>query len=177
MEPTAQAFARDALRREFAAEWATGFPTLKRIPSTRVVRFLDYFAALSAAEQTELSDALVDRGSHYLCPPLPPASPSGEAYSRYAAATEWRGFGGGLRYTPIKLLAGVAKDAAIGGLAGWCQRMGFSGLSLEPSENLLSGVAAIIPAKSAQLRRRVDAALQPLFAPKATNLGEGTWNY
>jgi hypothetical protein len=150
---------------------------LKRIPSTRIVRFLDYWGDLTAEEQHELADALVDRGSNYLTLRLPSSPPSGDAYSRFAEATQWRGFGGGLRYTPIKLLAGVAKDSAIGGLPGWCRTLGFSGQSLIPPESLLAGVESIVPVKTASLRRRLEAALIPLAAPKVRKMGEGMWNY
>jgi hypothetical protein len=168
---------RDLLRQEFTAEQAAGFPRLKRIPSTQVFRFLDYFAGLSAAEQGELADAIADRSSYFFGSLLPLPYRFNAAYDRFAAATEWRGFGGGLRYTPVKLLAGVAKDTHVGGLDGWFKMMGFTGLSLQPPEGLLSSPAALVPVKKAALRKAVNAALTKLFAPKVKEIGDGTWRY
>ena len=46
------------LRADFTAEADAGFPTVRRIPSTGAVKFLDYFATLKSAESAALLDAL-----------------------------------------------------------------------------------------------------------------------
>ena len=43
---------------DFKAEAGAGFPTVRRIPSTDAVKFLDYFATLNSAEAAALLDAL-----------------------------------------------------------------------------------------------------------------------
>jgi hypothetical protein len=43
---------------DFTAEADAGFPTVRRIPSTGAVKFLDYFATLKSAESAALLDAL-----------------------------------------------------------------------------------------------------------------------
>lgn len=50
----------DWLRNEFTREQSEGFPRLKRIPDTRVIRFLDHFADLDPAGQSALVATLVE---------------------------------------------------------------------------------------------------------------------
>jgi len=54
----------DWLRAEFAAEQSSDFARLKRIPNTRVVRFLDTFTRLSPTEQSGVVDALTEWASY-----------------------------------------------------------------------------------------------------------------
>jgi hypothetical protein len=54
----------DWLRSEFAAEERDGFPRLKRVPDTGVIRFLDHFASLDAAKQADLAAVLADWSSY-----------------------------------------------------------------------------------------------------------------
>ena len=46
---------------DFKAEAEGGFPTVRPIPSTDAVKFLDYFAALNSAEAAALLDTLAHR--------------------------------------------------------------------------------------------------------------------
>ena len=46
------------LRADFMAEAEAGFPTVRRVPSTDAVKFLDHFATLKSAEAATLLDAL-----------------------------------------------------------------------------------------------------------------------
>ena len=52
------------LRNEFAAEQRDGFPRLKRVPDSRVIRFLDHFASLGPVDQSELAAILADWSSY-----------------------------------------------------------------------------------------------------------------
>jgi hypothetical protein len=99
------------LRDEFEAERADGFPRLKRVPSTQVVRFLDYFAALGSDEQAGLAEALADHGSFYFSPPVPYPYHGNAACQRFAAAASTWKLSEGLRYTGLKLLAALAKGS------------------------------------------------------------------
>jgi hypothetical protein len=161
------------LRNEFAAEQRKGFPHLKRVPDTRVVRFLDHFVSLTAAEQTDFTAILVEWSSYHLsAAPLPHS-----VYEQFARATAFPGCVGGLRYTGVNLLAGLAKGAGPGGLAGWFQARGVTGLALQPPENLAADVVELVPVKIPTLRRLVKSAFLNLFAPHATEIGDGIWRY
>src|SRR5437762_1566857 len=50
------------VREELDQEAAAGFPKLTRIPSTGVIRLLDYLASLPPAEHAPLRDALARLG-------------------------------------------------------------------------------------------------------------------
>ena len=51
------------LQKEFAAEQAAGFSRLKRVPDSRVIRFLDHFASLDPSAQSELAAVLAEWAS------------------------------------------------------------------------------------------------------------------
>ena len=161
------------LRNEFAAEERDGFPRLKRVPDTRVIRFLDHFVSLTAAEQTGFTAILAEWSSyHFSGQPLPHS-----VYEQFARVTAFPDREGGLRYTGVNLLGGLAKTAGQGGLASWFQSKGVAGLALQPPENLLPDVVEPIPVKIPTLRRLVKSAFTKLFAPRATEIGDGIWRY
>jgi hypothetical protein len=167
---------RGVLHDEFAAEAAAGFPRLRRVPSTLVVRFLDYFDGLDSTERAELTDALADHGSYYFSPPVPYPYRGNAAWQRFAAAAAaWR-LAGGVRYTGVKLLAALANDRP-GSLEAWCRAQGYSGLALQPSDALAPDAAALVPVKTGALRKRIGAAFAQLFAPRVTEIGDGIWRY
>ncbi len=161
------------LQNEFAAEQRAGFPRLKRIPDTRVIRFLDHFATLSPVKQAELTAVLADWASHqFSATPLPTAT-----YEQFVRATATPGMAEGLRYMGMPLLAGLAKGAEHGGLEGWFRMRGATGLGMQPPEWLLPNVAALVPVKVSTMRRLVKKAFARLFAPSLTEIGSGIWRY
>ncbi len=100
------------LHSEFAAEQQAGFPILKRVPDTQVIRFLDHFESLDQAGQLALKEILFEWSSfHFL--DVPPPNPN---WKSFAEATSFPDCRGGRRYTGVKLLAGLAKDTSYDGL-------------------------------------------------------------
>jgi hypothetical protein len=169
-------------RSELAGEAAAGFPRLKRIPSTQVIRFLDYYAGLGRQGQ----DALLSAIAHFNSAALDPELYAAEAgqrqqhpvFGRFLAAMAFRTLTQGYRYTPMKLLAGLAKGAAAtGGLAAWARSMGYSGLELQPPAELLPNLDCINPVKPARLRKLIDRALAGLFSPQKTTFGSELSRY
>ncbi len=161
------------LRDEFARERGAGFARLRRVPDTQVIRFLDHFAGLTAAGQTELSAALAEWSSYRLSgTPLPHST-----YEQFARATAFPDRAEGVRYTGVTLLAGLEKGASPGGLAGWFQARGITGLAMQPPEQLMRDLGDLVPAKIPTLRRLVRAAFAQLFAPTASDIGSETWRY
>lgn len=163
------------LRSEFAEEQGTNFARLKRVPDTQVIRFLDYFASLSSAQQSELITVLADWGSYGLSGmPLP--NSAYEQFARVQAAAS-RNRAEGLRYTGVNLLAGLQKGASHGGLAGWFHQRGITGLAMQPPENLLRDVGDLAPVKIPTLRRLVKAAFAQRFAVNARDIGSEFLQY
>src|SRR3982751_6912634 len=87
------------LRNELAAEADAGFPRLRRIPQTKIIQFLDYFAASNAGERSALLDALAVRAAIRLQPGTASGFPPAPAWDRYWSTVNSRGpFSGGFRY-------------------------------------------------------------------------------
>jgi hypothetical protein len=165
------------LRDEFAAEKAAGFPRLKRIPETHTFRFLDYHASLTPEEQEKLETALADWNARRLRPDVSAPDPSSASYQNYERAISFHGFTGGLRYTPVTLLAGIAKENKVGGVGWWLKAMGFSGLALQPPEGINVDIFNLRPVKGRDLRKLVEAALARSFAPQVREIGDGIKRY
>ncbi|HEY2787075.1 MAG TPA: hypothetical protein VGJ05_19090 [Fimbriiglobus sp.] len=163
----------DWLRAEFAAEERAGFPRLSRIPDTRVVKFLDHYASLPSDQKQELAAILADWSSYkFISEPLPQST-----YERFAQATAYPNRVEGIRYSNVKLLAGLAKDYGSRGLAGWFQSRGVGRLALKPPDNLLPSIAELVPIRIPKLRKLVHAAMADAFSPVATDIGSGFWRY
>jgi hypothetical protein len=154
------------LRADFVEEASRGFPRLRRIPCTGIVRLLDYFASLGPAEQQSLLDGIAYFGTGGL---IPSEAPRGN--ERISQMSEHPGFGpyyttmrspgpfaGGYRYTGVKTISQMANCAEIGGLEGWLK--GFSGLALEPRRDLLPDIGCLKPAQAPVLRKQVGAVLK-----------------
>jgi hypothetical protein len=161
------------LQTEFAVEQQAGFPVLKRVPDTQVIRFLDHFAGLDQARQSALKAILFEWSSYSLFD-APSPNPMWKPFQQATAFPERRG---GRRYTGVKLLAGLAKDNSHGGLSGYFRTMGIEGLALEPPQCLLGDTDALVPIGIPSLRRKVNVAFSRLFAPKLTDLSSETWRY
>jgi len=163
------------LRSEFAEEQGADFARLKRVPDTQVIRFLDYFASFGVAAQSELVAVLADWRSYGLSGmPLP--NSAYEQFARVQAAAS-EGRAEGLRYTGVNLLAGLQKGAGQGGLLGWFQKRGITGLAMQPPENLVRDVGDLVPVNIATLRRLVKIAFAQRFAANARNIGSEFWQY
>jgi hypothetical protein len=148
--------ARAYLRKQFEHAADSGFPLLARIPATQVVRFLDYFASLAAADRADLLDALADCAASLL---NGRAWPETAARQRLLDVLVPRGpgtFVGGLRYTDVKFLAGVPR--LFGSMDAWLGR--YSDLARRARADLLPDPARIEPARAADLRKRVKAVLR-----------------
>jgi hypothetical protein len=169
------------IRAELAEEATAGFPKLKRVPSTQVVRFLDYWATVTSADQDMSLDSL-SRLASVMAEPERAAVEMAErqqdpTLARLNAATAFRGFAGGYRCTPIKILAGIAKNKAIGNLEDWLKTCGCSVLERQPRPELLPSVDCIEPVKPARLKKLTDKMLTALFAPRKESLGSDGCKY
>ncbi|MGH6845897.1 MAG: hypothetical protein ACREC0_00230 [Methylocella sp.] len=168
-----RAIAVDWVLSEFEVEQRNGFSTLKRVPDTRVIRFLDHFANLNSGDQSELA-AILAEWSSYKFSGTPIAVPTVDQFTR---ATVFPGRAEGLRYMGIKLLAGLAKGSGHGELDDWFRMRGITGLALQPPENLVRDASDLIPVRIPTIRRVVQAAFAKLFAPNVTEIGGGIWRF
>jgi hypothetical protein len=142
------------LHTEFAVEQQAGFPVLKRVPDTQVIRFLYHFEGLDQAGQSALK-AILFEWSSFKFIGVPPPNPSWKSFAQATAFPDRRG---GRRYTGVKLLAGLSKDTSHYGLSGYFKTLGIEGLALEPLQCLLGDAVDLVPIGIPSLRRKVNAA-------------------
>jgi hypothetical protein len=151
------------LRDELGAEADAGFPRLRRIPQTEIIQFLDYFAALTPGDRSQLLDDLAVRAAIRLHPGTASGFPPAPAWDRYWRAVTSPGpFNGGFRYCDVKFLALVPRIKEFGGYEGWIektQRPWVSELALHPREDLLPDLGCLAPARAPELRKLVKGAL------------------
>jgi hypothetical protein len=152
------------LRAEFGEEAEKGFPRLGKVPHTRAVQFLDYFASIDEEEQSQLLDALAARAFVQFHLMQGAGYPSDPAFDRHSAAVTSQGpFTGGFRYCDIKFIASIPKIAEFGGYEGWVenyQKPSVSELALTPRADLLPDLETFKPAKAALLRKLLKRRLE-----------------
>ena len=152
-------------RAEFEAEWRSDFARLRRIPSTAVLRLLDYFADQSPQDQAALADDLALNALGMLVYPRQQAlhayRAGREVYRRYVDNII---FYSGYRYLGTRLL-----------------RSFLAGEKTDPRIHLPPEVreqaAAIVPTNSREIRKGVRARFKAHFGAKPENLGGGVWRY
>ena len=129
------------LRDDFEREMEAGFPLLGRSPQTKVIQFLDYFASISAKQQSALLEALAARGAVLFKLDAGSSFPSIPAFDLYWDTVTSPGpFTGGYRYCDVKFLESVPKVKEFGSYDAWIenyQKPWVSELALTPREDLL----------------------------------------
>lgn len=154
------------LRGEFRRERESGFSLLKRIPSTDVRKFIDYFSSLNEQDKETLSEAMVHRALCDFSPPAPnPYETGNVALEQYRNAMCLMGE---IEYWSVRE-----------------QRLALAVAKAEPqsrfgrfmTDEIRQKIAAIKPVKSAEIRKVVKLALSHLFVPmEITHSGE-QWHY
>jgi hypothetical protein len=151
------------LRGELEEEAASGFPRLRQIPQTDIIWFLDYFAALAAAERETLLDALADSAAMAFGPPSRPALnargtvdfPPGLA--QMIEARQRPGAMGGTRYTDMKMLcADPSMRDRTAYHPSW--RVHLTDLHFQPRPDLVPSLDHLKAAKAPLVRKLVNAA-------------------
>jgi hypothetical protein len=168
------------LRADFGEEADAGFPRLSRIPQTRVVQLLDYFAGLNPGEQSELLDSLASRGAVMLNLSRGDSFPPSSAFDRFWEAVTSQGpFTGGFRYCDVKFLASVPKMREFGSHERWVeeyQKPWVSELALTPRSDLLPDMGCLKAAKGRFLKKLVKAEFETGgFIPEVVKGAEHTF--
>jgi hypothetical protein len=152
------------LRAEFQRERASEFALLRRIPSTGVRRFLDYFSALDEASQDALAEAMSDGALTIFFPHETenPYRKGNIAYKQYVDAqhqiADWK-------YENVQMLrSGLA--ASKQSATPWIP------------DDVARRIEAIRPVKSTEIRKVVKLALsQTVTSLKISQIHPGYWLY
>ena len=173
------------LRADFAVEADAGFPTVKRIPSTEAVKFVDYFAALEPDGPGPLLDAMARLGAMQFFPPPLVYQEALDLNARNAAILQLRAaqqsgpFAYGLRYVDLRMARAMLNDPE--SMARMAQTR--SALDFEPRDDPLkdltpeSDIRKIQPAKAPLLRKLMEKAFAQLFPAQKSKLPGGETRY
>jgi hypothetical protein len=172
---------------DFKAEGEAGFPTVRRIPSTDAVKFLDYFAALNSAEAAALLDALARGHAMQFFPPsalhregleLRELSESNSALVQFRDATRMGQFAYGLRYQDVRHVRTALRDpVTMRYMAETRSKLDFVPRDDPPSQLMPEPDRLKVQTANAPLLRKlIDKAFAQLFAPLKTRQ-HGALNY
>ena len=173
------------LRADFAMEADAGFPTVKRIPSTETVKFLDYFAALEPGGRGPLLDTMARLGAMQFCPSPLVYQEALDVNARNAAIEQFRTalqsghFAYGLRYVDLRMARAMLNDPE--SMARMAQTR--STLDFEPRDDPPkeltpeSDIRKIQSAKASLLRKSMEKAFARLFSAQKSKLPGGETRY
>jgi hypothetical protein len=169
---------------DFKAEAEAGFPTVRRIPSTDAVRFLDYFASLSSSEAAALLEALARGHVMQFFPPSVVHRESLELHESNSALVQFREatrrgqFAYGFRYQDVRHVRTALRDPeSMRHLAETRSKLDFVPRDDPPSELMPDPDRLKVPTANAPLLRKlIDKAFAQLFAPRKTKQ-HGSLNY
>ena len=173
------------LRADFAVEADAGFPTVKRIPSTEAVKFLDYFAALEPGGRGPLLDVMARLGAmQFLSSPLVyqealDLNASNAAIVQSRTALQSGSFAYGLRYVDLRMARAVLNDPeSMTRMAQTRSTLDFQPRD-DPPKALTpeSDIRKIQPAKAPLLRKSMEKAFAQLFSPQRSKLPGGETRY
>jgi hypothetical protein len=166
---------------DFKAEADAGFPTVRRIPATDAVKFLDYFAALNSAEAATLLEALARGHAMQFFPPSAVHRELGQndpALIRFHDATRSGQFAYGLRYQDIRHVRTALRDpVSMRYMAETRSKLDFVPRD-DPTSELVPEAdrVKVQTANAPLLRKLIDKAFTQLFAPRKTKQ-HGALNY
>lgn len=173
------------MRAGFGEEASAGFPKLSRIPSSGMIRFLDYFSSLGPAERESLLDARARMAAMTLNPPAASHGPLMEflntnpALVAQHAALRSLWYSMGLRYEGLRMRKAMQGDAmSMEMMAKTRATLDFTPRDDMPLELVPDpDMAHLKPAKAPQMRKLIDAAFKELFAPQKKKLPGGSTSY
>jgi hypothetical protein len=173
------------LRAYLATEAGAGFPRLNRVPSSSVVRFLDYWAGLPGGEREALLDArarlgaLGSRSPAEVREDLLALMASEPALLRYHAATRSGPLAMGLRYQSLRMVKSTLGDPESVTMMARTRAT----LDYTPRDDMPVALVPdpdrshVKPARAPQLRALISRAFGALFAVEKRTLAGGETGY
>jgi hypothetical protein len=173
------------LRKRFDEEVDARFPNLSRIPSTGIIRFLDYFALLAPGERDPLLGTVARLGAMQFFPTSQIAAEheklrTGDpAYAQFQSAMQSPAFSYGLRYCDLKTARMMLADRqSLDEIAKMRSGLDWQPRDDPPRELVLDpNLRNVQPAKAPLLRKLVNPALTELLSAKGTKLPGGEVAY
>jgi hypothetical protein len=170
------------LKAHFAEEAQSGFPTLSRIPSSGMIRFLDYASTITAAERDELVNSFARLGAMRFFMTLAPVRDEMSALAvadpallRYRAALQSAAFSMGLRYEGLRMRKAMLADRmSVEMMARTRATLDFIPRDDPPAQLVPDpDPAHLKPAKAPLLRKLIDKVFKDLFTGEKRKLAGG----
>jgi hypothetical protein len=168
------------LRAHLAEEVEAGFPRLSLTPSSGVIKFLDYFSSLAAADRESLLDSLARVGAMRFLNDLNiEFATTDPALFRYGTAMGSAPFTMGLRYHGLRMEKSLLTDPVSIQMAARTRATLDFVPRCDPPAALVSDPdpAHYHPAKAPLLRKLIDKSFKELFAREKKKLAGGETGY
>jgi hypothetical protein len=174
------------LRAHLAEEVETGFPNLSRIPSSSMIKFLDYASTISTVERDELVSTFARLGALRFFLTLAAVrdeisalATTDPALLRYHAATQSAAFTMGLRYEGLRMVKAMLGDRmTVEMMAQTRAKLDFIPRD-DPPAHLVPDPdpAHLKPAKAPLLRKLIVVEFKDLFTGAKRKLPGGETGY
>lgn len=166
------------------SEARSGFPTLRRIPSTGAIRFLDYAGTLSTGERDALMHALARSAALGFSPPLLAREDlldllgTDPALVAYRTVMQSLPFAMGLRYEGLRMRKATMNDpTSVAMMAQTRSTLDFAPRDDMPPELVPDpDLAHLKPAKAPLMRKLLNQTFKP-FVTEKRKLAGGTTGY
>ena len=174
------------LRAHLSEEAQSGFPTLSRIPSSSMIRFLDYASTITAAERDALVSSFARLGAMRFFLTLAAVVDEmralvmkDPALLRYGAALRSAAFSMGLRYEGLRMRKAMLGDRmSVEMMARTRATLDFIPRDDPPAQLVPDpDPARLKPAKAPLLRKLIDKAFEDLFTGEKRRLAGGDTGY
>ncbi len=173
------------LKAHLAGEAHAGFPQLSRTPSSGMIKFLDYFSALTGAERDSLLHTLGRIGAMRFFPPqlvreqMTEIAHTDPAFVRYREAMLSAPFSMGMRYQGLRMLKAMLSDPASLEMVAKTR----AALDFTPRDDAPLTLVPDLepdrlqPAKAPLVRKLIDKAFMKLFAAGKEKRAGGETGY
>jgi len=170
------------LRAHLAEEAHSGFPNLSRIPSSGMIRFLDYASTITAAERDELVSSFARLGAMRFFMTLAAVRDEMSTLAmadppllRYRAALQSAAFSMGLRYEGLRMRKAMLTDRmSVEMMARTRATLDFIPRDDPPAQLVPDpDPAHLKPAKAPLLRKLIDKIFKDLFTGEKRKLAGG----
>jgi hypothetical protein len=169
----------ETVREHREDEARRGWPLLRACPNTFAIVRLAFLDRLSPDDRLEFARQLSDLEALEAQVPQRALESNDEYRERlerfpiakaYLEDAEAGGRHSGIGKIPVKIIAGVRKDAAIGGIQGWAERNCMPSAHLIPPRPLAETLDDLVPVKPARLRKLVAGRVKEDFSADETRL-------
>lgn len=150
------------------AEARAGFPLLRGSPNTSAISLCLYFDRIGQLQWTDFAEQFSEFIENDFLAPLDRLKrleefPLVEGHFRPILDPDSRRAKVRFETLPVKVVAGVMKDAHVGGLEGWARMIGQPEMDFSPAKNHAASLDEMVPVAPRRLRKLIDGMLVSRF--------------